>query len=215
MPRASSVRLLATTLEGTPVVRRFRTARRRGRTLACRLAQPASSASKRNWPTRRIFLARHRAASSSVLTLMSNVMVAPRIGPVRPYALIGAGLIKSHVEASLGSLASIDNNNFGWDIGGGLMLMFGPCRCSRGRPVFSRFPGPGGPRRGAQRFEARFRPCRRRRGLSVLAASVPLRLRGRGGLTFDRPPSSDSTIARGGLVALWALVSDVCQLEFD
>ena len=63
--------------------------------------------------------------SSSVLTLMSNVMVAPQIGPVRPYALIGAGLIKSHVEASLGSLATVDNNNFGWNIGGGLMLMFG------------------------------------------------------------------------------------------
>ena len=29
---------------------------------------------------------------NSVLTLMSNVMIAPKIGPVRPYALIGAGL---------------------------------------------------------------------------------------------------------------------------
>ena len=63
--------------------------------------------------------------SSSVLTLMSNVMVAPRIGPVRPYALIGAGLIKSHVEASLGSLVTTNNNDFGWTTGGGLMLMFG------------------------------------------------------------------------------------------
>ena len=72
------------------------------------------------------FFGKTPGSSSSVLTLMTNVMVAPRIGPVRPYALIGAGLIKSHVEASLGSLASIDNNNFGWDIGGGLMLMFGP-----------------------------------------------------------------------------------------
>jgi opacity protein-like surface antigen len=72
------------------------------------------------------FFGKTPGSSSSVLTLMTNVMVAPRIGPVRPYALIGAGLIKSHVEASLGSLASIDNNNFGWDIGGGLMVMFGP-----------------------------------------------------------------------------------------
>ena len=71
------------------------------------------------------FFGKTPGASSSVLTLMSNVMVAPRIGPARPYALIGVGLIKSHVEATLGSLASIDNNNFGWDIGGGLMLMFG------------------------------------------------------------------------------------------
>jgi opacity protein-like surface antigen len=63
--------------------------------------------------------------SSSVLTLMSNVMIAPRIGPVRPYVLIGAGLIKSHVEASLGSIVTTNNNNFGWNTGGGLMLMFG------------------------------------------------------------------------------------------
>src|SRR5712671_5623583 len=33
--------------------------------------------------------------SSSVLTLMSNVMVAPKIGPVRPYALVGMGLVKT------------------------------------------------------------------------------------------------------------------------
>jgi len=72
------------------------------------------------------FFGKTPGSSSSVLTLMTNVMVAPRIGPARPYALIGAGLIKSHVDATLGSLASIDNNNFGWDIGGGLMFMFGP-----------------------------------------------------------------------------------------
>src|SRR4249920_3746937 len=53
-------------------------------------------------------------------------------------------------------------------------------RRSWGRPVFSRFPGLGRPRTVAQRFEARFRPRRRRRGLSVLAASVALSLRGRG-----------------------------------
>jgi opacity protein-like surface antigen len=63
--------------------------------------------------------------SSSVLTLMSNVMIAPRIGPTRPYVLIGVGLIKSRTEANLGSLIETNNNNFGWDMGGGLMLMFG------------------------------------------------------------------------------------------
>src|SRR5687767_7832827 len=36
--------------------------------------------------------------SSSVLTLMTNVMIAPKIGPVIPYALIGVGLIKSRSE---------------------------------------------------------------------------------------------------------------------
>jgi Outer membrane protein beta-barrel domain len=60
--------------------------------------------------------------SSSVATFMVNVMVAPKIGPVRPYALVGAGLIKSHVEFTAASLLTTDNNDFGWDLGGGLMV---------------------------------------------------------------------------------------------
>jgi opacity protein-like surface antigen len=64
-------------------------------------------------------------AKTSVLTLMSNVMVAPTIGPVRPYAVIGVGLIKSRLDLTLNDVTSAGNNNFGWDIGGGLMLMFG------------------------------------------------------------------------------------------
>jgi opacity protein-like surface antigen len=62
---------------------------------------------------------------NSVLTLMSNVMIAPKIGPVRPYALIGAGLIKSKLELTFDDIVATDNNNFGWNVGGGLMLMFG------------------------------------------------------------------------------------------
>ena len=62
---------------------------------------------------------------SSVLTLMSNLMIAPTIGPVRPYALIGAGLIKSRLDLTLNDITATDNNDFGWDVGGGVMLMFG------------------------------------------------------------------------------------------
>lgn len=61
---------------------------------------------------------------TSVLTLMGNVIVGPRLGFVRPFVLGGVGLIKSHVELDTGSLLD-SSNNFGWDIGGGLMLMFG------------------------------------------------------------------------------------------
>lgn len=60
--------------------------------------------------------------SSSVLTLMGNVMVAPALGFVRPYGLIGIGLIKSNVEFP--DLFESDNNQFGWDIGGGLIVLF-------------------------------------------------------------------------------------------
>ena len=63
--------------------------------------------------------------SSSVFTIMGNVMLVPAIGPVRPYALVGLGAIKSHVEFSETSLLTTDNTDFGWDIGGGVFIFFG------------------------------------------------------------------------------------------
>jgi opacity protein-like surface antigen len=65
------------------------------------------------------------AFSSSVLTVMSNLMIVPAIGPVHPYVLGGVGLIKSHVEFTSASLLTTNNNNFGWDLGGGVILLFG------------------------------------------------------------------------------------------
>jgi len=61
---------------------------------------------------------------TSVLTLMGNVIVGPKFGFIRPFVLGGVGLIKSHVELTAGSLLD-SSNNFGWDIGGGVMIMFG------------------------------------------------------------------------------------------
>ena len=63
--------------------------------------------------------------SSNVLTFMSNLMIGPRIGPVRPYVIGGLGLIKTHVELTAPSLLETDNNSFGWNFGGGVMVMFG------------------------------------------------------------------------------------------
>jgi opacity protein-like surface antigen len=63
--------------------------------------------------------------SSSVLTLMTNLMVVPAIGPVHPYVLGGVGLIKSHVEFTSASIFTTDNNNFGWDLGGGVIFLLG------------------------------------------------------------------------------------------
>ncbi len=64
--------------------------------------------------------------SSSVLTLMSNVMLAPKIGPVRPYVLTGMGLIKTHVDFTTTSLLTTDNNSVGWDLGGGVVVSVAP-----------------------------------------------------------------------------------------
>jgi opacity protein-like surface antigen len=63
--------------------------------------------------------------SSSVLTLMGNVMLSPRFGPVQPYGLVGLGLVKTQVDFTADSLLDSDNNHFGWDIGGGLIVFFG------------------------------------------------------------------------------------------
>src|SRR5262245_8014490 len=62
---------------------------------------------------------------SSVLTLMGNLLLGPKIGPVRPYGTAGLGLIKSHVDFTAASITDSSNNDFGWDIGGGLMIYAG------------------------------------------------------------------------------------------
>jgi opacity protein-like surface antigen len=59
---------------------------------------------------------------SSVLTLMSNLVIGPRIKFVRPYAVGGVGLIKTDFEFTPLNLLDTSNNSFGWDVGGGLML---------------------------------------------------------------------------------------------
>jgi opacity protein-like surface antigen len=72
----------------------------------------------------RNFFGETAGVDSNVLTLMTNVIVGPKIGAVRPFLLGGLGLIKSHVELTAGSLLD-SSNNFGWNFGGGLMIMFG------------------------------------------------------------------------------------------
>ncbi len=53
---------------------------------------------------------------------MGNFMLAPKFGPVQPYGLAGLGLIRTSVQ---GVGTSSDENQFGWDLGGGLMVFFG------------------------------------------------------------------------------------------
>lgn len=65
------------------------------------------------------------AFSSSVLTVMANALVGPKIGPVRPYGTGGFGLIKTRVDLTAPSLVSNSNNHLGWNLGGGLMIFAG------------------------------------------------------------------------------------------
>jgi hypothetical protein len=62
---------------------------------------------------------------NSVFTFMGNFLLAPKFGPVQPYGTIGLGLIKSHVDLTLtGLVESDDQNDFGWNTGGGIMIHF-------------------------------------------------------------------------------------------
>jgi opacity protein-like surface antigen len=64
--------------------------------------------------------------SSSVITLMTNVMVVPALGRVHPYLLGGLGLMKTHVEFTRTDVLSTSNNSLAWDIGGGVTILFTP-----------------------------------------------------------------------------------------
>ena len=62
---------------------------------------------------------------SSVMTLMSNVMVVPKIGPIRPYFLGGIGLIRTRVSVTAPAELTISRNSAAWDLGGGVIGLIG------------------------------------------------------------------------------------------
>jgi Outer membrane protein beta-barrel domain len=70
------------------------------------------------------FFGKTPGGDNAMLTLMSNLMLVIPAGPIRPYGLIGLGLMRSHAQFNASSLA-LDNNSLGWDIGGGLNIFFG------------------------------------------------------------------------------------------
>ena len=62
---------------------------------------------------------------NSVFSAMTNLVIGPGVGPVRPYAVAGIGLIRPHVSSLASSVTSFSNNSFGYDFGGGLTILFG------------------------------------------------------------------------------------------
>jgi opacity protein-like surface antigen len=62
--------------------------------------------------------------NNGVLTAMSNLLLTIPAGPVRPYGLIGLGLVRPHANTGFAGLAT-DQNTLGWDIGGGVNVFFG------------------------------------------------------------------------------------------
>ena len=71
------------------------------------------------------FFGKAAGVSNGVLTMMSNLMIVVPAGPIQPYAIVGLGLIRQHLQFDASSLTSTDNNTLGYDIGGGLNIFLG------------------------------------------------------------------------------------------
>ena len=63
--------------------------------------------------------------SSSVLTFMTNVILTPKIGRVRPYVLGGIGLIHPRVIEGISFTRDDGNESGGWDVWGGVLVFLG------------------------------------------------------------------------------------------
>lgn len=63
--------------------------------------------------------------SSRTLTVMGNVMLGPKAGPVRPYILAGAGIMRPHFELRTASVLTMDDTVLGYAIGGGVFAFLG------------------------------------------------------------------------------------------
>lgn len=64
--------------------------------------------------------------SSSVVTVMGNLMIVPKLGPIHPYVVGGLGLMKTHVDFTTSALLEIKDNSLAWDLGGGVIVLFTP-----------------------------------------------------------------------------------------
>lgn len=62
---------------------------------------------------------------TTVTTIMGHFLLAPKFGPIQPYGLAGLGLIRSNADVTGGTTLEESQNDFGYDIGGGLMVFFG------------------------------------------------------------------------------------------
>ena len=75
------------------------------------------------------FFGKSDIGGSSVLTVTGNLLFGIPFGGqkgfgVRPYALVGVGVIRSDVKV-LGDLLTFEHSEAAWDFGGGVMLFFG------------------------------------------------------------------------------------------
>jgi opacity protein-like surface antigen len=70
-------------------------------------------------------------SENNVLTAMGSLLLAPSDGPLRLYAAAGAGLLKTRLQDP-GRLLEFDSNDFGINVGGGLLVALGDHVALRG-----------------------------------------------------------------------------------
>jgi len=75
------------------------------------------------------FFGKTDVGGSSVLTFTGNLMFGIPFGGqkgfgIRPYGLVGLGVIRSQVDA-FGDVLEVDENEFAWGFGGGVLFFFG------------------------------------------------------------------------------------------
>ena len=75
------------------------------------------------------FFGKSDVGGSSLLTFMGNLMIGVPFGGqsgfgIRPYGVAGVGLVRSDVD-SFGDVLSVEENQFGWNFGGGVVMFFG------------------------------------------------------------------------------------------
>lgn len=61
-------------------------------------------------------------ADSNVTSAMANIVIGPGIGPVRPYGVIGFGLLRSKINATQ-LFDEVSTNDTAVDVGGGVLVL--------------------------------------------------------------------------------------------
>lgn len=69
----------------------------------------------------RDFFGKSATQSTNLITLTSNIVIAPKIGYVRPYGLIGLGFMKTRATLTASQLTNSDTN-LDWNLGGGVEI---------------------------------------------------------------------------------------------
>lgn len=63
-------------------------------------------------------------SDSNITSLSANLVLGVGAGPVRPYVTGGAGLLRTRITSAEDFFDEISENDFGFNAGGGLMVLF-------------------------------------------------------------------------------------------